>query len=240
MAAMSSHAPETETFKQFKDSFAYGSRTDLSFKFLKGLSTEDAALFFQELLSKIGDSVNDGDLDRLLQHVYEWQVRSHEPHAEDAAADRWVYEDGPFAPLAKPLSESRVALFTSSGHFVDGDDPEPFGVKGMTQEQACLRAVDFVRARPALSTIPANTPNDNLRVRHAGYDIRGAEADPNVTFPLERMRDIESEGVFGELASEAYSFPGIASQIPIIRESAPEWTALLHDRGVDAVLMVPV
>jgi hypothetical protein len=240
MSAMSSRTPETETFKHFKDSFAYGSRTDLSFKFLKGLSTEDAALFFQELLSKIGDSVNDGDLDRLLQHVYEWQVRSHEPNEEDPGTDQWVYEDGPFAPLAKPLSESRVALFTSSGHFVDGDDPEPFGVKGMTQEEACLRTTDFVRAKPLLSTIPADTSNDNLRVRHPGYDIRAAEVDPNVTFPLERMRDIEGEGVFGELAPEAYSFPGIASQLMIIRESTPEWTALLHARDVDAVLMVPV
>jgi hypothetical protein len=32
-----------ETFAEFKDSFSYGSRTDLAFKFLKRLSPEDAA-----------------------------------------------------------------------------------------------------------------------------------------------------------------------------------------------------
>lgn len=38
--------PQTgESFLQFKNSFSYGSRSDLSFKFLKNLSEADAARF---------------------------------------------------------------------------------------------------------------------------------------------------------------------------------------------------
>jgi hypothetical protein len=58
---------QQETFEAFKNSFAYGSRTDLNFKFLKGLPVEDAAQFFQDLLWKLGDSFNDGQFDRVVE-----------------------------------------------------------------------------------------------------------------------------------------------------------------------------
>jgi hypothetical protein len=41
-----------ETFAEFKTSFSYGSRTDLNFKFLKGLPEAEAAQFFQDLLTR--------------------------------------------------------------------------------------------------------------------------------------------------------------------------------------------
>ena len=68
----------SDNFQEFKNSFFYGSRADLNFKFLANLSDEDAAQFFQELLHKLADSLDDGDLHRLLAHVYQWQVRR--PH----------------------------------------------------------------------------------------------------------------------------------------------------------------
>ena len=40
-----SDGPSQESFDEFKGSFSYGSRTDLNFKFLAGLSEEDAARF---------------------------------------------------------------------------------------------------------------------------------------------------------------------------------------------------
>ena len=224
-----------ETFAQFKDSFSYGSRTDLAFKFLKRLSPEDAAEFFQVLLQKLGETVDDGDADRLVQHAYAWQVRAY------AAAERhFVYDDRPFTPLRTPLEQARVVLFTSSGHFVAGDDPRPFGVADMTQEEAIARIDDFLRATPHLSVIPAGTPSSHLRVRHGGYDIRAAEKDPNVVFPLERVRELAAAGVIGELAPQAYSFVGAAAQTRLKRETAPEWAATLRAQGVDAVLLVPV
>ena len=54
-----------ETFEDFKNSFSYGSRSDLNFKFLKNLSDEDASHFLQEFLWKMGDALNDGDFSRL-------------------------------------------------------------------------------------------------------------------------------------------------------------------------------
>lgn len=229
--------PETtsvESFVEFKNSFSYGSRTDLNFKFLAGLSEKDGAGFFQELLWKLGDTLNDGQVERLIEHVAERQCQSY------SGTSKWTYDDGPFTSLQKPLAESKLALLTSSGHFVDGDDPEPFGVKQMAQKEATARIGDFLKVEPTLSSIPASTHNDDLRVRHGGYDIRGAQADPNVVFPLERLREFEREGTIGELATEAFSFVGACAQTRLLKHTGPQWASKLQEQQIDAILLVPV
>ena len=223
-----------DTFEEFKNSFSYGSRTDLNFKFLKSFSSEEAAQFLQDLLWKLGDSYDDGRFDRVIEHICEGQVRAY------AKVGAWTYDEGPFTSLRKPISQSRLALLTSSGHFVEGDDPQPFGVKNMSQEEAMARITEFLRAEPALSAIPTDTPTDRLRVRQGGYDIRAAQVDPNVVFPLERLRELENDGIIGELAPEAYSFVGACSQLRLLKQTGPQWVGLLQQQRVDAVLLVPV
>ncbi|MBS1251440.1 MAG: D-proline reductase subunit gamma [Anaerolineales bacterium] len=230
---MASSNPRHETFAEFKNSFAYGSRTDLNFKFLKSLPSEEGAAFLQQLLWKVGDSFVDGDIDRLVQHVYEGQVQAY------AGASHWTYEDGPFTPLEKPLAACRLGLLTSSGHFAAGHDPEPFGVKDMSQAEATARIDDFLKAEPELSAIPADTPMEQLRVRHGGYDIRATQADANVVFPLGRLRELAQEGVIGELAPEAYSFVGACAQTRLLKHAGPQWVGKLKEQQVDAALLVP-
>ena len=228
----------SETFEEFRRSFSYGSRSNLDFKFLKSLPDDEAAEFFRRLLDELGDAYDHGDVDRLIQLAIDWQIRGYAP--EEGAPRRWAYEDGPFTAPGKPLAESRVALFTSSGHFVAEDDPRPFGVEDMTQQEAEDRIGDFIRAPPTLSRIPVDTIHEDLRVRHGGYDISSAIADPGVTFPVTVLRGLEAEGVIGELHTDAFSFPGATAQMRIIKESGPEWARMLGDEEVDLVLLVPV
>ena len=47
---------EKESFEAFKNSFSYGSRSDLNFKFFKALSEEEAGQFFQGLLTLVGSN----------------------------------------------------------------------------------------------------------------------------------------------------------------------------------------
>ncbi len=226
-----------ETFEEFKDSFSYGSRTDLAFKFLKKLAPDDAARFFAELLTKLGETVDDGDARRLVDHAIEWQARSYAPAPGEQRP--WAYDDGPFTPMPAPLADARIALLTSSGHFVAGADPAPFGAAGMTQDEAIARIGEFLRAAPDLSEIPAATPPGDLRVRHGGYDIRAAEADPDAAFPLARLRELAAEGHIGSVADPAFSFVGATSQKRLLA-TAPAWADRLAAAGVDAVLLVPV
>jgi hypothetical protein len=228
-------SPESESFTEFKNSFNYGPRCDLNFKFLKALSDDDAARFFQDLLWKLGDSMDDGDISRLVAHVQEWQARAYQ-----ATAPRWTYEEGPFTSLFRPVSESRLALVSSSGHFVEGKDPQPFGVEDMSQEEAMQRIISFLRTAPELSEVALDTPPEQLRVRHAGYDIRGSQADPNVTLPLYRLAALAQEGVIGELVDPVYSFVGAAAQTPLLKEKGPQWVARIQEQGAEVAILVPV
>jgi hypothetical protein len=223
-----------ESFEDFKRSFSYGARTDLNFKFLAGLADEQAADFFQELLSRIGEVFDDGDFSRIIEWVIEGQIQAY------TKPGSWVYDEAPFTALTKPLSESRLALITSTGHYTAGQDPEPFGVNNMTQAEAARRIGDFLKAEPSLMAISMEISPDQLRVRHGGYDIRGVQADPNVAFPLDRLREFREEGLVGELLSQAYSFVGAASQLRILKHAGPMWVDLLKVQHVEAVLLVPV
>ena len=224
---------EQETFEEFKNSFSYGSRNDLNFKFLAALEPEEAARFIQDLLWKLGDSFNDGDYRRIVEHVLEGQIKGY------SQPTSYAYPDGPFVS-PKPLIESTLALITSSGHFVTGDDPQPFGLTAMSQEEAVRRINDFLKQAPTLSVSPKATPNDKLEVRHGGFDVRGPQADPNVAFPLEQLRQMEKEGRFKSLAAQAYSFVGACAQTQLLKHSGPQWVDLLKEQGVDIVLLVPV
>ncbi|MFH1980831.1 MAG: glycine/sarcosine/betaine reductase selenoprotein B family protein [Pseudomonadota bacterium] len=223
-----------ETFKAFKDSLSYGIRTDLNFKFLSHLSDAEAGRFFQELLRVVAGTVDEGDPARLTDLVLLWQAAGYREQKN------FGYETGPFTPMTKPLSEIRLAVMASSGHFVAGDDPKPFGVEDMSQETAVQRVMEFVKAEPVLSAIPVDTPPAMLRLRHPGYDITGAAADPNVALPLERLRELAAAGLIGELSPVAYSFVGACSQKRLLKRSGPEWVARLVDQAVDAALLVPV
>ena len=225
---------QQESFEEFKKSFSYGTRSDLSFKFLAGLSDQDAAKFLQELLWRLGDAFDSGNFAGVETHLVDGQTLAY------GGAGKWGYTEGPFTRLRKPLAESRLALLASSGHFVQGDDPEPLGVKNMTQEEATDRIMEFLKSAPTLSRIPTSTPRENLRVRHGGYDIRGALADPNVAFPYQVLRALADEGVIGELAPDAYSFVGACAQTRLLKESAPGWVKTLQEEEIDAALLVPV
>ena len=231
---MSEANDRPETFESFKNSFFYGSRSDLSFKFLSHLSDDQAADFFQGLVSKLVDAYDDGNAAPVYEHVRQGQILSY---AQEARA---VYETGPFAPVEKPLSRSRLMLLTSSGHFVQGDDPDPLGIENMTQAQAEQNIMSFLKAPPTLSAIAADTETDRLVVRHGGYDVRGARKDPNVSFPLQRLRELAAEGCFAELSDPAFSFVGACAQTRLNKTTGPDWVRRFKEQQVDAALLVPV
>ncbi len=223
-----------ETFEDFRKSFFYGSRSDMNFKFVEHLTDEQAGEFFQGLLRKTIAAYDDGNTDRIFSHILKWQTTGYWDQKN------FEYSDGAFAKPPKPVRETTVALLTSSGHFATGDDPEPFGLKNMTQQKAENRIFDFLKAEPVLSEIPSDTFPEKLEVRHGGYDVRSSRADTNTTFPLEILATMEAEGKIGCLAPQAYSFVGACSQVRLLKQTGPEWVAKLLSAKVAAAVLVPV
>lgn len=222
------------TFEDFKNSFSYGSRSDMNFKFLKSLPDEEAGLFFQELLWKLGDASNDNSLKPVMNHIYEWQVKAY------SGKSNWQYPESPFTPLQKSLVDTKIGLMTTSGHFIEGDDPEPFGVKDMGAKEAQDRISEFLKSEPILSTIPMDTPREKLRLRHGGYDNRAALEDYNTVLPLDRILELKQAGSIGQIAENTYSFVGACAQRRLVNQVAPRWADMLKGEGIEALILVPV
>ena len=105
---MADDGTHAETLAEFKDSFFYGSRSNLNVKFLANLAAERAGDFFAEMVAGISDLIDDGDPASVIERFIEWQRAAYAPH--DEAKSRFSHDEGAFTPLAKPLGESRVAL----------------------------------------------------------------------------------------------------------------------------------
>jgi len=227
----------TESLEEFAQSLSYGERSDLSFKFLTQFDGPDVGDSVASVLHEIGSVFDTGDPADLIDVAIGLQIDGYHSRPLN---DRYRYDEGPFTQPERPVAESRVVLLTSSGHFTAGDDPRPMGIDSMTQDEAEKRIGDFLKEAPALSEVPVAHPGDRLEVRHGGYDVRGAVADHNVAFPIDRLREIEADGVVGSLHDTAYSFVGACSQIRLIEHTGPEWTDRLKSTGSDVVLLVPV
>ena len=138
---------------------------------------------------------------------------------------RWVEsrEPPPWAPVNKPLSESRLGLVASGGIYVAG--------------QVAFHFKDDISYREVATT----TPTRELRATHFAYDLTDARNDPNVVFPLDTLRGLVADGTLGSLSENAYSFMGgIYSSRKVDGILAPALTRRLVEDQVDLALLVPV
>lgn len=139
-----------------------------------------------------------------------------------------IENDGsPWTPLAKPLSECRVALVTTAGLHLRTD--RPF-------------ASLFDKRDTSYRVIPSSTPASEIVQSHAsiGFDRTALYKDLNITFPMDRLKELVDQGVIGGLAKDYYSFMGAQRDAtPIIENTAPEVAERMKAEGVDVVFLTP-
>ena len=113
----------------------------------------------------------------------------------------------PFERLKRPLAESRLALVTTAGLHLRGDEP----FKGGDQ---------------SFRAIPSDSSAAQIIQSHAsiGFDRTAIQRDLNVVFPIDRMRELVDSHELGSLASTYYSFMGA---------QRPPYDGLLNDSGPD-------
>src|SRR6478672_11648271 len=98
-------------------------RTPLSrLSFLRQVATEEELTeFFTDLLVKAAEGKYTDHWDDLVGFMETWEDRTL---ARLAAAATFPEEgDIPWTPLNKPVSEARIALMTSGGLYIDGQEP---------------------------------------------------------------------------------------------------------------------
>jgi D-proline reductase (dithiol) PrdB len=73
------------------------------------------------------------------------------------------------------------------------------------------------------------------------FDHAGIRRDPNVAFPLDRLRELAAPGEIGEVSPRHLSFMGsITAPGRLASRTAPEAAQLLVDDQVDLALLFPV
>ena len=133
------------------------------------------------------------------------------------------HDDAPFTRPSKPLEQSRVALVTTSGIHVRGD--QPFGASDESYR-----------------VIPSATPGSRIVQSHSSlsFDRTAFMRDVNISFPIDRLRELVDRGAIGSVASDCYSFMGSArAPRRMERETGPKVARRLLADGVDVVLLTP-
>jgi D-proline reductase (dithiol) PrdB len=91
--------------------------------------------------------------------------------------------------------------------------------------------------------IPASTDPHTLVESHRSesFSRDGLAADMNLVFPIERMRELERDGVIGRFNPRCLSFMGsITAPKRLMLDTAPAAAELFVRDGVDVALLVPV
>ncbi len=134
----------------------------------------------------------------------------------------------PWAPLHKPLSESRLGVVSSAG--LSLPDQDFFNTKAKGGD-------------PTFREIPVTTEVGSLVENHRSqsWDHRGVQQDRNVAFPLDRCRELVESGRLGSLADRHLSFMGsITATGRFVRDHIPRAAEIFEQDQVDVALLVPV
>lgn len=137
-------------------------------------------------------------------------------------------EPVPWTVLSKPLARCRVALISTAGFVAPGDAPFDQTVRG---------------GDPSFREIATGVDVSRLREHHRSrtFDHQGLAADPNLAFPIDRLRELVERGRVGALNRRHLSFMGsITAPGRLQRDVLPRAARLLVEDEVDVALLVPV
>jgi len=143
-------------------------------------------------------------------------------HMRDWAAGMTPVEPAPWID-PKPLAESTVAIVTTSGIHRRSDPPFQLG------------AVDY-------RILPGDVDMADCVMSHVStnFDRSAFQQDPNIAFPLDRLREMQAAGEISGVSTWHYSFMGAQPNHAALQETGEEVGRLLAADGVDVALLVPI
>lgn len=96
----------------------------------------------------------------------------------------------PFTPFDKELSTAVVTLVSATGVYAADQEAFPSEDPGDVSYRV----------------IPGATETSTLRIAHHHYDHSEADADPNIVFPLDTLRQLVAEGFIAAVNDNHYSY----------------------------------
>jgi D-proline reductase (dithiol) PrdB len=136
----------------------------------------------------------------------------------------------PWTPLAKPLSESTVALISTGGIAIKGD--QPFDQEGERQNPFW--------GDTSYRVIPSGTTEKDIEIYHLHINPVFGKRDINCLLPIQRLDEMAASGEIGAVAARHYSLMGYTPQPKkLIEESTPAIIQSLQEDAVNIVVLVP-
>jgi hypothetical protein len=141
---------------------------------------------------------------------------------------QWAqFDDVPFAPLKKPLAESRLALISTS----------EIASRAWEDQRLPLERGEAAN----VYAVATDMPLEDLYSRTHSYDMNATTLDDvNTFFPVTRLRELSEAGRIGALSPRAFGVYNAYSQQKTTGTDAPEVLARCREDGVDIALLVPV
>lgn len=127
------------------------------------------------------------------------------------------------APIAD-LSKAKVAIVTDGGLVPKGNPDEIAPYAATNWGAYDISELDDLEG-------------ENYEVSHRGYDTRYVEQDPDRLVPVDALRDMEKQGVVGELYKEFISTSGLVNPLANSRRLGREIAQKLKADGVEAVIL---
>ena len=135
-----------------------------------------------------------------------------------------VFERVSPAPAVSEITKARLALVTSGG-IVPLGNPDRIEAANASRFGAySLKGLSSLSAESHQSV-------------HGGYDPTFANADPNRVLPLDVVRELETEGAFGELHHTYYATVGNGTSVANAEKYGREIAKRLLADGVQAVIL---
>jgi hypothetical protein len=161
---------------------------------------------------------------------YLQRIRDYYQTLGYGAPYRWAhYAEVPFAPVAKPLAESRIVLVTTAAPYQpDKGDQGPGAAYNAAAKFYTVYSGD-------------STAEHDLRIAHVGYDRAHTTAeDSDSWFPLPALRRAATAGRLGGVAPRFHGAPTNRSHRTTLDTDCPELLRRIREDKADAAILVAV
>ncbi len=127
-------------------------------------------------------------------------------------------------PAVKDMSKVKVAIVTSGGIVPQGNPDR------IESSSATKYGIYDIAGLEELSA-------ENFMTIHGGYDRAFVTENPNLVVPLDVMREMESDGVIGELANYFVTTTGTGTSVGNAKAFGEAFSKKLVEDGVGAVIL---
>lgn len=134
------------------------------------------------------------------------------------------FEPIPMPPAVKDMSKAKLMLITDGGLVPKGNPDKIEGSAATRWGAYSIEGLDDLAGK-------------DYEISHGGYDPRFVQEDPDRLVPLDALREMEREGVIGELHNEFLSTSGLANPLSNTRRMGKEMAEKVKREGVDAVIL---